>query len=178
MSERPAAFGASAPPKTIEHNGKVYTIAPVLTHGTMLRVEAAMYERAKRALAELRAELGAEEYLKRLDELRQRFEKGHYAFESEHTLEMLQTTRGALILLSCMMSADEGEILTLLTARAGEMEGVLNEALEASFPPERVRAPGPDGPAPASEPVRPSGDQHPKAQAPSWKGAQHKRGRR
>lgn len=134
MSERTAALGAQNPPRTITHNGKTYAIAPVLTHRTMALVEARLYERAKEALKGLRDAMDPAEYRAELEALRKRSEEGYYAFESEHTLALLQTTTGAVILLGCMMAADPGEILELLAAKPAEVEEALNEALELSFP--------------------------------------------
>lgn len=144
MSERSAALGIKAPPKTIEHNGKTFTVAPVLTEGTMLAVEAKFYARAKAALQSLRDEYPPEEYVKQLNELRQRYEDGYYAFESEHTLAALQTTKGSVVLLSAMMTADDGEILDMLTSKPEELDLILKEALADSFPdapPPKAKAP-------------------------------------
>ncbi|AMV25525.1 hypothetical protein VT84_14095 [Gemmata sp. SH-PL17] len=147
MSERSAAMGIKGPPKTIEHDGKVFTVAPVLTQGTMLAVEQKLYERAKAALVEMRDVYPEAEYVKRADELRKQREDGYYSFESERTMEFLQTTQGAVVLLSCMMSADAGEILGLLTHKADEVKSILNEAMEDSFPADRrpkAKAPAPN----------------------------------
>lgn len=144
MSERSAALGVHGPAKTIEHKGKTYSIAPVLTEGTLLAVEAKMYARDKAALLDLRDAYPTDEYLKRLDELRAKHESGYYSFESQHTLDFLQTKAGAVVLLSCMMSADAGEILDLMAAKAGELEQILNEVMADSFPdapPPKAEAP-------------------------------------
>ena len=134
MSERSAALGIKAPPKTIEHDGKTYAVAPVLTEGTMLAVEEKMYARDKAALLDLRDAYPKEEFVKRLDELRAQKAEGFYSFESERTLKTLQTTDGAVLLLTCMMSATEAEIFALLTERPAEMEEFLNEAMADSLP--------------------------------------------
>ncbi|AMV27373.1 hypothetical protein VT84_23440 [Gemmata sp. SH-PL17] len=148
MSERSAALGIKGPPKVIEHNGKTYTVAPVLTHGTMLAVETKLYERAKAALLELRDVYPADEYLKRADELRKQRETGHFAFESEHTMAFLETTPGTALLLSCMMSAEPAEIFELLAHKPEEMRTILTEVMEDSLPKEALapkrKAPGPD----------------------------------
>lgn len=149
MSERTAALGTSAPARTIEHNGRVYTIAPVVTEGTMARVEAALYERAKKGLTDLRADMPEAAYLERLDELRNRYEEGYYAFESEHTMEFLQTQKGTLVLLGAMMTADAGEVLDLLTHKPAEVEDALNDAMASSFPAEKAPPPKAKAPRPA-----------------------------
>ncbi|HEY1188104.1 MAG TPA: hypothetical protein VGE74_10630 [Gemmata sp.] len=137
MSERAAAFGALAPPKTIEHKGRVYTIAPVLTQGTLLAVEERMYQRAKDALVKSRELYTSDEYSAERAKLRSQYETGGFAFESAHGLEFMQTVSGAVLLLGCMMDAEPAEILELLTAKPEELETALNEALEASFPSDR-----------------------------------------
>ncbi|MBP3956470.1 hypothetical protein J8F10_14410 [Gemmata sp. G18] len=147
MSERSAALGIKGPPKTIEHNGKTFTVAPVLTQGTMLAVEQKLYDRAKAALLELRDVYPEAEYVKRADELRKQREDGYYSFESERTMEFLQTTQGTVVLLSCMMSADSGEIMDLLTHKSQQVKEILNEAMEDSFPVDKrpkAKAPAPN----------------------------------
>ena len=134
MSERAAAFGALNPPKVIEHNGKTYSIAPVMTEGTLLRVEAKLYERAKKALLAARDLYTADEYSAEVAKLRARHEAGDFAFTAPATLEHLETAEGAALLLSCMMNADLGEIVMLLAERPDELQAVLSEAVELSFP--------------------------------------------
>ncbi len=132
MSERSAALGGS--PKTITYKGKTYNIAGIVTEDTMLAVEARMYDREKLALFELKSAYTSEAFHERVDSLLKRKVAGEFSFESESTLEFMQTTEGAVMLLGCMMSADKAEILDLLTAKPAEMELILNEVLADSFP--------------------------------------------
>ncbi len=148
MSERSAALGIKGPPKTIEHNGKVYSVAPVVTEGTMLAFEQKLYERAKTALLGSRDLYTPDEFTQRADALRKQREDGHFAFEGAYAQELLAGTRGALVLLSCMISATEAEAMALITERTDEITEILNEALADSFPKgtqdPKPKAPGPN----------------------------------
>ncbi|AWM40308.1 hypothetical protein GobsT_12230 [Gemmata obscuriglobus] len=144
MSERAAAFGALNPPKVIEHRGKTYRVAPVMTEGTLLRVEERLYERARAALKGARELYADAEYAAEVAKLRARHEAGEFAFSSEKTLAHLGTTEGAALLLSCMMDADLGEVLQLLTEREADVRELLDEAVELSFPKGSPPRPAPE----------------------------------
>ncbi len=132
MSERSAALGIKGPPKTIEHKGKVYTIAPVLTEGTMLRIENHLYARARDALVALRSDYPEAEYVARLDALRKRREAGEFAFE--RVQDQLTSLDGAALVLGCMMDATQNEIYELLLAKPDEVFEAYHEITADSFP--------------------------------------------
>lgn len=134
MSERAAAFGNLNPKKTISHNGKVYEFSPVLTEGTLSRIEQRCYDRAKSALKSVRDLLPEGEYFSRVSELAKSHERGDFAFTNPKMLEHFQTKEGSLLVLSCMADADQGEMLDLLLHRGEELQEVLEDALSLSFP--------------------------------------------
>lgn len=134
MSERAAAAGKDGVPHTIEHAGKTYVIQPVLTEGVMRRVEEALYERQKAALASLRGIMGEEQYERKLDELLQRYLDEEFKFESPQTLEYMKTRGGAILLLECMMGAPKAELIALFVAKPVEVRNALKTVLALSMP--------------------------------------------
>lgn len=134
MSERAAAAGDTGAGFQIEHKGKTYSLRPVLSEGTMLDVEMAFYNRALKAVYAQREYMSAEAYDKELATLREKFEVGEYAFESPKTAALLQTQKGAMVLLGCLLSADASELMELFLAKGPELKSALQSIIKMSFP--------------------------------------------
>ncbi len=140
MSERAAAAGSSGPVHTIEHEGRVYTVQPVLTERVMLAIETELYEREKRALGSQRDLMGEAAYNERLDELRKRYLDNEFAFESDTTMAYMKTKPGALMVLSAMIDCTKAELIALLIAKPVEVNNVLELVLALSMPTEKTPA--------------------------------------
>lgn len=134
MSERAAAFGINGPKKTIEHNGKVYSAAPVLTHRLMLTIEARVFERSKSALADLKDMFTPDEYRAEAAALLAKRQSGGFAFESEGTQSFLETMEGRLTVTAVLLGIDTDEAIALALARPDELKDLVEEITEDSFP--------------------------------------------
>lgn len=132
MSERTAGMGIKGPPKTIEHNGKTYTIAPVLTEGTLARIESHMYQKARQALVELKDDYPEAAYVAELNALRKRREEGAFMFEN--CADLLDNIDGAALMLGFMMDATRAEVIDLLMSKPAEMEEIMSEVMADTFP--------------------------------------------
>lgn len=139
MSERTAGSGIKGPPKTITHNDRTYTIAPVLTEGTLGRIEAHMYQKARQALVDLKADYPEAAYVLELNALRKRREEGAFMFEN--CAELLDNIDGAALVLGFMMDAPRAEVIDLLISKPAEMEEIMSEVMADSFP--KGKAPPP-----------------------------------
>ena len=151
MSELAKLAGTAAPPHTIEHDGRTYTFRPALDNRTLLALESALFERDCRALSEAREAYPPDEYLKRLDALIEKRRRGDYAIGSPETEAVLKTEVGAVIMLRAMCDANEAEILQLLLHRSDEVERILNDVMDATFPDKK------DAPRPKARPPHRSG---------------------
>lgn len=134
MSERAAMAGDNLPPQEIYHNGKTYKVASVITEGVMLAMEMKLYARAKEALAGARTEYSEAGYDAELTKLREKFEKGGYAFESKGTMEFLKTEKGCMTLLGCMMDCNTAELIELMANKGPELKDVMKLAMNLSMP--------------------------------------------
>lgn len=134
MSERSDCFGAKAPPHVIEHAGRRYEVAAAITEGVMTAIENQLYARARAALREAKDDYTRDEYLAELEKLRKRYERGDYSFESPEVTELLKTPKGAMLLLSAMTGAPAPELMALLVAHGPELNALLEQAMNASFP--------------------------------------------
>lgn len=141
MDERTVAFGVLAPKKKIEFNGTVYEVAPLLTEGTLLRIETRLYEQAKQSLKDSRDLYTDDEYRREVAKLRERREEGAFSFTNEDNLTKLNTVEGACLVLSCMLNAPVADTLALFAAHQEELKELLDDALSNSFP--KVQAPQP-----------------------------------
>ncbi len=141
MSETAKCAGPNAPGRSIEHNGKTFTFVRALTGGALLALEAKLYDRARAALADMRDAYPLDEYLKRLDDLRAKYEDGYYALTSPTTQKLLKTERGAVLLLEALCGASESEVFELLTERTEEVSRILDEVIEATFPDKKTTGP-------------------------------------
>ncbi len=141
MSETAKCAGPNAPGRSIEHNGKTFTFVSAIKGGALLALEAKLYDRARAALADMRDAYPLDEYLKRLDDLRAKYDDGHFALTSLATQKLLKTEHGGMLLLASLCGADEGEVLELLTARTEEVSRIIDEIVDATFPDKKT--PGP-----------------------------------
>jgi hypothetical protein len=134
MSELAKLAGTGAPPHTIEHEGRTFIFRPALDNATLLALESSLYERDRTALSQARNDYPPDEYLKRLDAIVERRKRGAYSIGSPETEAFLKTTTGAVFLLRAMCDASEAEILSLLMHRSAEIERILRDTFDATFP--------------------------------------------
>lgn len=134
MSERAAMAGDNLPDRTIEHKGRVFTFRAVITEGVMLAVEEALFDKEVKALQKMCSLYSSDEYSHKLDELRDRYTNGHFAFESSRTTAYLKTQHGAVLLMKCMSNCTFEDIVMLMAERREDFEHCMKTALTLSMP--------------------------------------------
>lgn len=125
-------LGNAGEPHRIAHEGKVYTFH-LLDQTRRNAVEKRFYQQAREGVYVDREHMSSEEYLKRLDRIREEYESGAYAFFGEKGAKLLQTPKGALLLLCVITGEEEADLLPLLAARKEEVNTLLKTVMEESF---------------------------------------------
>ena len=132
MSELSAALGAAAPPHQIAHEGRVY-LFHLLTAARKNALEKRLYQRAREAVYVDRDHMSEGQYIARLDDVRDAYENNEYAFTGPRTQKVLQTPKGAMMLLEVVTDETEEDLTPLLIARGPEVNALLKTVMEESF---------------------------------------------
>lgn len=131
MSELSKLLGAAAPPHQITHEGRTYTFH-VLDQPRKNAIEKRLYQRARECVYLDREHMSSEEYTRRLEEVRQTYEKSGYSFYSKHFTDLLGTERGAMLLLEVLTGETEEDLVALMLARPEEVKSLIRVVLEES----------------------------------------------
>lgn len=142
MSELSAALGNSGPPHEIVHEGRTYQFF-LLDAGRKNLIEKRLYQRAREAVYADRDHMSEEQYLARLDKVRESYEANEYAFTGARTQQILQTPKGVTFLLEVITGLPEDDLTPLLLARGPEVTTVLKTVIDESF--RRPRKAPPNG---------------------------------
>jgi hypothetical protein len=132
MSELSKALGNVAPPHQITHDGKAYSFY-LLDQTRKNALEKRLYQNAREAVYIDREHMSSDEYLKRLDAVREAYELGEYGFFGERGSKVIQTARGLILLLETITGESEDAVLSLLTARPEEVNTLLKTVMSESF---------------------------------------------
>ena len=132
MSELSKALGNTAPPHQITHEGKTYSFF-LVDQIRKNALEKRLYQNAREAVYADREYMNSEEYLKRLDAVREAYELGQYGFFGERGGKILQTPRGMLMLLEVLTGENEDAVIELMTARPEEVNTVIRTIMSESF---------------------------------------------
>lgn len=132
MSELSAALGNAAPPHQILHEGVVYSFY-LLDGARKSEFEKRLYQRAREGVYIDRDHMSEDQYLKRLDWVRKRYEDGDYAMTGERGQEVLQTPSGGILLLEIISGETEDSLTPLFLARGPEVQTLLKTVMEESF---------------------------------------------
>lgn len=138
MSELSAALAGVTPGHRIVDGSDVYEFSHV-DQGVKVGFEKLLYQAAREALREDRAEMGDEWYERKLEELRDRNESGEYAFESPRGQKAMKSHKWAVEFLRLLVRRN-GERLSWEQAIAFlgkygvEVKSLLKTILAESFP--------------------------------------------
>jgi hypothetical protein len=144
VSELSKALGNSGEPHCIAHEGKVFRFA-LLDQVRKNALEKRMYQNAREAVYVDREHMEGAQYVERLDGVREAYENGEYAFFGRRASKVLQTPKGALMLLEVITGASEDELVPLLANRAEEVNSLLKTVMEESFGARKAAAVKVDG---------------------------------
>lgn len=144
MSELSSALGGSAPKHTIVAGGKAYPVG-LVTQAVKVAYEKALYQRARAALADVRAISDKDFYERKLEALVQTYQDGGFAMESEFGRRAMGKPGGSVLLLSLLMGAvgpdgvtvvplPELEVINLVSQAPAEVAAVFKSVVAESFP--------------------------------------------
>ncbi len=132
MSELSKALGNAAPPHQIVHEGRTYSFA-LLDQVRKNALEKRFYQDAREAVYVDRDHMSGDQYVERLDKVREAYQLGEYGFFGERGGKILQTARGMLLLLQTLTGEGEDAVVALLTARPEEVNSVVRTVMAESF---------------------------------------------
>lgn len=132
MSELSAALGTAGPPHQITHDNKTYSFR-LLDAAVKNRIEKLLYQRAREAVYVDRDHMSDEQYVTRLDKVREAYEANEYAFTGPRTQKVLQTPKGAMLLLEAITGESEEDLTRLMIARGPEVNLLVKTVMEESF---------------------------------------------
>jgi hypothetical protein len=131
MSLLSADVGAHAPGHKLEHRGRTFEFRH-LTIRELAEFERENYRGRREALRELKEDYGPQEYVKRLDELRERYDRHEFALESDEGFR--KTAGGVMLVLRLMLRCDEAEAWDLFQAQTVEVTRLMELVVRESFP--------------------------------------------
>ncbi|HEY1191122.1 MAG TPA: hypothetical protein VGE74_26040 [Gemmata sp.] len=132
MSELSAALGTAGPPHQIAHEGRTYSFH-LLDAARKNLFEKRLYQRAREAVYVDREHMTPEQYVARLDAVREAYEANEYAFTGARTQKVLQTPKGAMMLIELITGETEEALTPLLMARGPEVNVLVKTVMEESF---------------------------------------------
>jgi hypothetical protein len=132
MSELSMALGNEGEPHRINHGGKTYRFW-LVDQVRKNAIEKRFYQQAREGVYVDREHLDPEQYVAELRRVRESYEAGEYAYFGERGSKLLQTPKGALVLLEVITGETEEALIPLLTARATEVNELLKSVLAESF---------------------------------------------
>lgn len=132
MSQLSRDVGSHAPGHRLEHQGTVYQFR-FLDLAALAEFEREKYRLARESLREFKDDYGPQEYAKRLDELRARYDRHEFSFESDPAY--VQTAAGLSLILRVMLpGVSEADIATLFRARQQDLVDTVRLVVEESMP--------------------------------------------
>jgi hypothetical protein len=139
MSELSQALGNAGEPHRIEHDGKTYRFF-LLDQPRKNALEKRLYQQAREAVYIDRDHMTSEQYVERLDGVREAYEAGEYGFFGKRAGKVLQTPKGALMLLEVITGESEDLLIPLLAARPEEVNALLKSVMTESFGAQKAAA--------------------------------------
>ncbi len=139
MSELSKVLGNAAPPHQIAHGGKTYSFW-LLDQPRRVAFEKRLYQTAREAVYADREHMTSEEYVGRLEKVREQYEMGEFAFMGERAMRLLKTPKGAMLLLEVLTGESESDLMNLLVARPEEVNAVVATVMAESLPAKRDKA--------------------------------------
>lgn len=132
MNATSSDAGNHAPPHAIVLDGERYEFRH-FGLPQLAEYERERYRQERDKLRELRDDYPAEEYVKRLDALRERYERHDFAFESEGA-EDRRKPQLLLLVLRIMTGRPDGEAWRLFCKAPEEVGELMRLVIEESFP--------------------------------------------
>jgi hypothetical protein len=143
VSELSRLLGTAGPPHQLNHEGRVFTFH-LLTQDRKNAFEKRLYQTAREGVYVDREHMTSDEYLKRLDEVRERYELGEYGLFGRRGAKVLETPAGAMLLLEILTGESQDDLAPLLAARAEEVKVLVKTVMTESF--RKVRPKPPEAP--------------------------------
>lgn len=132
MSELSTLLGNAAEPHRIVHEGKAFSFH-LIDQPRKSAIEKRLYQQAREAVYADRDHMTPEQYVERLDRVREAYEAGEYSFYGERAQKFIQTPKGALALLEVITGESEDALVPLLVARGQEVNSLLKTVMAESF---------------------------------------------
>lgn len=132
MSELSKALGAAGKPHQIVHEGRTFTFH-LLDQVRKNSIEKRLYQNAREAVYVDRDFMTSEQYVERLDKVREAYEAGEYGFFGERAQKVLQGPNGVLMLLETITDETQEDLIPLMAARSEEVNAVVKTVLNESF---------------------------------------------
>ncbi len=132
MSELSAALGTAGPPHQIVHEGRTYSFR-LIDAGCKNAIEKLLDRRAREAVYVDRDWMTEDQYIARLKEVAEAYGNYEYAFTSDRTQKVLQTTQGVMLLLETITGESEDDLTRLMMARGPEVNLLIKTVMEESF---------------------------------------------
>lgn len=132
MSELSKVLGTAGAPHQITHEGRTY-VFHLLDQARKNALEKRLYQNAREAVYVDREMMSSAEYVERLEKVRELYELGAYGIFGERGAKILQTPKGAILLLETITGETEDDLFPLLTTRAEEVNVLLKTVLNESF---------------------------------------------
>lgn len=121
------------------HRGKTYEVS-LVTMGLSRDFENRRYHAAREALRELKEDYPTDEYVKRIDALRERYDTGAFGLAHVENLKAVANPKDAVLLLSLLFGVDEITALEIISEHPAEIPSLLKTILKESFPGIRFKA--------------------------------------
>ncbi len=137
MSELSKVLGNAAPPHQIAHEGRTYGFW-LLDQARKVAFEKRLYQQAREAVYADREHMTSDEYVKRLEVVREQYEMGEFAFMGDRAMKLLTKPKGALLLLEVLTGETEEDLVPLLLARPEEVNAVVATVMAESLPKKRA----------------------------------------
>lgn len=126
-------LGNAAPPHSIEHGGKRYTVR-LIDQATKAAFARTLLAREREAARELKELMTPEEWSAHLSRLNKDYVDGKYGLLSPRGREIIGSDEGPLILGPLLFGCSEDEFLSLLLTHREEVAGLIRLVLYESFP--------------------------------------------
>lgn len=132
MSELSKALGTAGVPHQITHEDRTYTFH-LLCQVRKNALEKRLYQNAREAVYVDRDHMTSEQYVERLDRVREAYEAGEYSFFGARAAKVLQSPAGVLLLLEIITGESQDDLVPLLTARPEEVNTLVKTVMDESF---------------------------------------------
>lgn len=130
MSTLSTDAGNFAPPHKITHGDKVFELRH-LGLCELAEFERENYRLKREALREFKEDYGQAEYVKRLDELRARYDNNELSMDRDDAFRT--SVKGVMLLLRIVTGATDAEVMELFRTQKDEVTSMMELVIRESF---------------------------------------------